>query len=156
VNIVSGGCFVTKRNPRREEMLIQKNILNSQRGWGKTISEDEEVLVIRRGTKIICPKCKTVIGKFKREKSIGRIISVDDIEFYMGEFKKGDKMLCPKCGFPWGVIMIVTTSMGISITCSVHTSKGWVPPRIPSKELTKEIELFLKKKGCKVKGHGKD
>jgi len=109
------------------------------------MSEDEEVLVIGRGTKIICPKCKTVIGRFKNEKAIGRIISVDDIEFYVGNFKKGDKMLCPKCGFPWGVTLIVATSMGISITCSVHTRRGWIPPKIPTKALIPVIERFLKR-----------
>jgi predicted RNA-binding Zn-ribbon protein involved in translation (DUF1610 family) len=120
------------------------------------MSKDEEVLVVGRGTKIICPKCKTVIGRFKNEKAIGRIISVDDIEFYVGNFKKGDKALCPKCGFPWSVTIMVATSIGYFITPTVHTRRGWIPPRIPSKELTKEIEHFLKKKGYKVKDHGKD
>jgi predicted RNA-binding Zn-ribbon protein involved in translation (DUF1610 family) len=120
------------------------------------MSEDEEVLIIRRGTKIICPKCKAVIGKFKKEKAIGQIIGADDIEFYVGDFKKGDKMLCPKCGSPWGVSLLVATSMGLFLTHYIHTNRGWIPPKIPTKELLREVERFMKKKGYKVKGHGKD
>jgi DNA-directed RNA polymerase subunit RPC12/RpoP len=104
----------------------------------------EEVLVIERGEEVVCPKCKTVIGEFKKEKAIGEVIGVEDIQFYVGDFKKGDKMLCPRCGFPWGVSMMVATSMGLFLTHSVHTRRGWVPPKVPTEELAREVERLLR------------
>jgi DNA-directed RNA polymerase subunit RPC12/RpoP len=95
-------------------------------------------LSIEEGTKIICPKCKVLIGEFKRKVRGGEVLKVEDINFFIGDFKNGDYAICPKCGFPF---MVILTIGGV-----IHTEKGWLPIGIPTEILTSKIESYLKKK----------
>jgi DNA-directed RNA polymerase subunit RPC12/RpoP len=101
------------------------------------MSEKIELPKIEEGTKIVCPKCKVLIGEFKRTVRGGEILKAEDINFFIGNFKNGDYADCPKCGFPFMVILI---GGGV-----VHTEKGWLPMGIPTETLIPEIESFLKK-----------
>jgi DNA-directed RNA polymerase subunit RPC12/RpoP len=101
------------------------------------MSEKIELPGIEEGTKIICPKCKVLIGEFKRRIRGGEILKVEDINFFIGNFKNGDYADCPKCGFPFIVILTIG---GV-----VHTEKGWLPIGIPTEVLIPEIDAFLKK-----------
>jgi DNA-directed RNA polymerase subunit RPC12/RpoP len=101
------------------------------------MSEKVEVPRIEKGTKIVCPKCKAVIGEFKRTVRGGEVLKTEDINFFIGNFKDGDYADCPKCGFPYGVELAVG---GV-----IHTEKGWLPMGIPTKALIPAIEEFLKR-----------
>jgi DNA-directed RNA polymerase subunit RPC12/RpoP len=92
---------------------------------------------LEKGTKIVCPKCKVLIGEFKRTVRGGEVLMAEDINFFVGNFKNGDYLECPKCGFLFGV-EIVTGGV-------IYTDKGWLPIRIPTKALIPAIEEFLEK-----------
>jgi len=51
---------------------------------------------IEKGTKIVCPLCKSVIGEFLRDLHSGEIITENHIKIYGVEVKKGDEMRCPR------------------------------------------------------------
>jgi predicted RNA-binding Zn-ribbon protein involved in translation (DUF1610 family) len=118
-------------------MLIYYNILNYQQKWGEIMCNEIKVPQIEKGTKIICPKCKVLIGEFKRTVRGGEILMAEDINFFVGNFKNGDYFDCPKCGFPFGV--------EIAAGGVIHTERGWLPMGIPTEVLIPEIESFLKK-----------
>jgi len=101
------------------------------------MSEKIELPRIEKGTKIVCPKCKAIIGEFKKTVRGGEILKAEDMEFFMGDFKDGDYADCPECGFPYAVELVVGAV--------IHTEKGWLPMGIPTKALISAIEGFLKK-----------
>jgi predicted RNA-binding Zn-ribbon protein involved in translation (DUF1610 family) len=110
------------------------------------VSEKIELPRIGKGTKIVCPKCGAIIGEFKRRVKGGELLKVEDINFFMGNFKSGDPADCPKCGFPYAVVL--------NFGAVIHTEKGWLPTGIPTKALIPAIERFLKrlrKRGKKEK-----
>jgi predicted RNA-binding Zn-ribbon protein involved in translation (DUF1610 family) len=101
------------------------------------MSKKIELPRIEKGTKIVCPKCGVFIGEFKRTVRGGEVVKVEDVEFYIGNFKDGDPMNCPRCGFLYGV--------ELARGAVIHTEKGWLPTGIPTKALIPAIERFLKK-----------
>ena len=76
-------------------------------------------VVIKRGTKIICPLCKRVIGEVTRDIKMGDVFDSTNIVIYGKEVKDGDPMICPYCGFPF----CVETTIGAAI----RTEHGWIP-----------------------------
>jgi predicted RNA-binding Zn-ribbon protein involved in translation (DUF1610 family) len=102
----------------------------------RTVSKETDFHKIEKGTKIVCPRCGAIIGEFKRTVRGGEVMKVDDITFYVGNFKDGDCADCPKCGFPYAV--------EIRTGVVIHTEKGWFPSGIPTKALIPAIERFLK------------
>jgi DNA-directed RNA polymerase subunit RPC12/RpoP len=107
------------------------------------MSEKIELPRIEKGTKIVCPKCKAMIGEFKRTVRGGELLKTEDINFFIGNFKEGDYADCPKCGFPYAV--------ELAKGAVIHTEKGWLPTGIPTKALIPAIERFLKKLNKKEK-----
>jgi len=84
--------------------------------------------IVRKGTKIVCPLCKRVIGEVTEDLRSGDVISGKNIRIYGVELKIGDRLLCPYCGFPFGV----ETPLGGLI----HTEHGWAPKLFPDDAFT--------------------
>jgi predicted RNA-binding Zn-ribbon protein involved in translation (DUF1610 family) len=103
--------------------------------------------MIKKGTKIICPKCGTCIGEFKRTVRRGEVLKTDDINFFIGNFKNGDYAICPKCGFPFSV----SAKVGPITDTLIHTEEGWLPMGLPTELLMPAIEKFLEKRKEKEK-----
>ncbi|RLJ03201.1 MAG: hypothetical protein DRP11_01410 [Candidatus Aenigmatarchaeota archaeon] len=98
---------------------------------------------IEKGTKIVCPLCKSVIGEFLRDLHSGEIITENHIKIYGVEVKKGDEMRCPKCKFPYAVVL--------PIGAVIHTEHGWTPQVYPEKVLTWMVIMYLHERGLWLK-----
>ena len=108
---------------------------------GSGMSETSAV-VIKRGTKIVCPLCKKVIGEFVRDVESGELLGTSNIVIYGRELKSGDEMKCPHCGFPY----CVDVQIGSIIGAVVHTEHGWVPESLNNIVMTL-LMPFLHEKG---------
>jgi predicted RNA-binding Zn-ribbon protein involved in translation (DUF1610 family) len=100
------------------------------------------VPAVEKGTKLVCPKCKTVIGEFKRAMRGGEVIRAEDVNFFVGDFKDGDEMVCPRCGFPYSVT--------IELGALVHTEKGWLPIPVPTEVLMPTIKRYLREREKRI------
>jgi len=98
----------------------------------------EKGIVIRRGTKIVCPLCKRVIGEFIKDVKEEDTLNAKNIRIYGREVKNGEPMTCPYCGFPY--------CMDSVIGSFIHTEKGWMPPLFPDHFIMTSIMEFLTRK----------
>jgi len=96
-------------------------------------------VAVRKGLKIVCPSCKSIVGEALRDVEWGEILTEENITIYDAQLKEGDKIVCPKCGFP----LCVETPLGALL----HTEEGWMPLRLPTESILPDICEFLKKRG---------
>ena len=94
--------------------------------------------MIRKGTKIVCPLCRRIIGEFTRDIKKGDVLGAENIAIYGRQVRNGEPMICPHCGFPF----CVETTIGAVI----HTEYGWIPECVNDIVMPFLIE-FLKKRG---------
>jgi len=80
-------------------------------------------MVIKKGTKIVCPLCKKTIGEFTKDVADWEVLGSDNMVIYNKKIKNGDPMICPYCGFPY----CVEIKMGGRIGAVIYTDKGWLP-----------------------------
>jgi len=94
---------------------------------------------IEKGTKVVCPLCRRVVGEFARDLRRGEVITPEHIALAKGEAREGEEMLCPHCGFPFSVVTAIGTL--------IHTERGWEPFGFPTNLLMPELINYLKQKG---------
>jgi len=99
-------------------------------------------VVVRRGTRIVCPLCRKVIGEFVRDVESGELLGTSNIVIYGREVKRGDEMRCPHCGFPY----CVDVKIGNTIGAVVHTERGWLPESLSTLVMV-FLMPFLHEKG---------
>jgi hypothetical protein len=97
-------------------------------GWKSTAPElpRTELIVAKAGTKVICPKCKTTIGRIRSDLYSGVSCRADQIEFASNQKKHANQAaICaiPGCG---GSYMIFHRSIrkGTRIVVHVETAPG--------------------------------
>jgi len=99
--------------------------------------------LIKKGKRIVCPLCRSVIGEVIKDLDYGDIITSDSIKLYEKELRTGEEMECPECEFPFSVDILV-----LGEKCAfMHTEDGWIPDFYPFVEVMKGIREFLEKKG---------
>ena len=103
-------------------------------------------VVIKKGTKIVCPLCDTEIGEVAKNINYGEILSSKNLTIYEAELKDRQLMLCPKCGFPYCV--------ELDIGAVISTEHGWLPIKIPRVTLLPYIVCYLKRKNLWKKEWG--
>lgn len=96
--------------------------------WKSTAPElpNPELIVAKAGTRIICPKCHTLIGRINSDLYSGVSCRADQIEFEPGQTrhaKEGAFCATPRCG---GSYMIFHRSIrqGTRIVVHVETAPG--------------------------------
>jgi len=101
---------------------------------------------IKKGTKIVCPNCRVVVGEFLKDVRGGKVITEESIIIYGVKLKKGMETLCPRCGFPLGVDVHL---FGDEFSL-IHTEYGWrinpVPILLSDEYIMKEIKKMLKER----------
>lgn len=69
-------------------------------GWKSTVPEvRKEAIVAVAGTKVICPKCRTTIGRLYSDLYSGVSCRADQIEFEQGQKRHPNELAeCKRCG----------------------------------------------------------
>lgn len=94
-------------------------------GWKTNAPEivNEERIVARAGTKIVCPRCKDVIGRVSIDIYSGMRVRADAIEFEQGQKRHpNQKAECGKCSAPY----MKHKPVGRTFKTFVHTEIGWI------------------------------
>jgi len=102
-------------------------------------------VVVRKGTRITCPKCGAVIAIAKRDIRGRETIDSENLEWLIKEFRYGDELSCPYCSAPVGLDLglKIRGDGEVYVGAVIHTSEGWVPKAIY--ELMKDkIESYIR------------
>ena len=70
------------------------------------------MLVLKKGTKLTCPKCGRVMAEARKRIVFGQRLDHRDFKNIDGKIQGRAPMVCPYDGEPYGKLML-------------HTSEGW-------------------------------